>query len=93
MTVVSATLNAAAQGFSLALVVSHSVVLSGGSDPVNFRVPESIDILSSSDITFTISGSFNCVKVASEMLLQSALVRRLQSYLMMACYSFLSCIP
>jgi hypothetical protein len=89
MTVVSAPLHAAAQGFSLSLVASHSVVLSGGSHPVNFRVPENIDILSSSDITFALSGSFNRVQVASEMLLRSALVRRLQCHLMMARSSFL----
>jgi hypothetical protein len=72
-------LRAAAQGLSLSLAVAHSVLV--GLDAVDARLPGSVDILSNSDIAFSISGFFNRVNIPADKLQKSALVHHLLSYL------------
>ena len=84
---VSPPLRAAAEGFSLALSIVHRVALFSDHDPVfsvNGRLPESIDVLSNSDITFSLCGSLNRVQALPEELQKSAFVHFLLRYLTMA---------
>lgn len=80
----SPPLRAAAAGLSLSLAVEHNVQLSPKLHTVKQSLPSTVDVVSSSNIVFSICGSLNRGQISPERLRKSALVHYLLSYLKMA---------